>query len=160
MTINLAGQSLDNLIRITFVMGEQRWKVHPNEDNRVYVIEGLLFHYQLITEESPEMKKLGSDISEQLARIGFYRHPFSDFSGKDQEIGYWGIELWEKIPEEWRDIFFYHEIIEGQHIERGLSWREAHLLAKQADLAYREKHLNAEQQRQFKEFEQKAVSKY
>src|SRR3989344_3001501 len=159
MAIDLDGKSLEDLIKIPLTLGNERLSVQPHQDNEVYVVDGHFFHYQLIPEEPPEMKEYGWDITTQLAGVGYYT-PFSDDSwGNQQSVGYWGIELWDKIPEEWRDIFVYHEIIEALSIENGFSREKAHALAKQADTNYRQKYLSDEQQEQFEALEQRLLQK-
>ena len=158
MTIWLAGKSLDDLVQIPLSLDERRLDVRPSERNNVYVVDGHFFHYQLMPEEPPQITKYGFDIGRQFARVGDAVHGFRDGSGTKQELRYWNIELWNRIPEEFRDVFFYHEVIEATHMAEGLPQPKAHELARAADLTYRKKHLGVEEQERFIRAEQQLLS--
>jgi len=154
MTIWLVGKYLDDIVQIPLSLDEGRLDVRPNEDNNVYVVDGHFFHYQIILKEPQEIINYGFNIGRQFARVGNARHFFRDGSGSKQELKYWNIEVWNRIPEEFKDIFFYHEVIEAIHIAKGLPQPKAHELASAADLTYKQKYLSVEQQEQFIRTEQ------
>ena len=149
MTIWLADKCLDDLVQIPLSLDNGRLDVQPNEDNHVYVVNKHFYHYQLIPEETSELKKHGYDIGGSFARVGYRYHLFRDDSGNIQKLKYWDLELWDRIPEELRDVFFYHEVTEAIHLAKGLTQPEAHTLARVADLIYRQENLSLEEQEQF-----------
>ena len=145
--ISLAGKGIDNLVQIPLALDEKRLEIEPNKDNNVYVIDEFFFHYQIVSEEPLELKKFRFDISKNLARTSLKDH--SLFIDSSEKLKYWNIEVWEEIPREFRDIFFYHEIIESIHMAKGLPQPKAHETARSAEMAYTQKHLTIEDQMRF-----------
>ena len=62
---------------------------------------------------------------------------------------YQDILVFAEIPEKFRDVFFYHEVVEAIHMDKGITQAKAHELARTADLEYRNKHLSVKEQREF-----------
>jgi len=148
--IELNGKTEKNLTPIPLFLEEGRLVVSPNNDNCVYVIEGHLFHYQLLSENN-------SDIARNLARASQEIHSFKNRMGSFG-LMYVNIELWDRIPDEFRDVFFYHEAVEVLHTIRGFLPVDAHQLARMSDLNYRMKYLSLDQQVQFLKMEQQLES--
>lgn len=150
MSIWLAYKSIEDLVKISLDLSCGRLKVEPNKDNHVYDLNGRYIHYSVIPAEK-DIKIFGQGhISKQIARTIPVRHIFVDASFNRQRFDYRSVELWENIPEEFRDIFFFHEAVESINLENGLLQSEAHALASDAHKKYIAKYLAAEEQIRFK----------
>jgi len=148
MVIWLEGKNLDDLVKIPLSLNEGRWDLKRNETDSVYQIEGQLFHC------SPHTAFLDVARFKYLAGGGESECEFKDPSGNQQKVRYWLVELSTEIPEEFLDVFFYHQVTEFLHKAKKIPYQEAHGLASVADQAYRQKYLSAEQQESLMKKEQ------
>lgn len=153
MTLWLVGKTLEDIIRLPISLDEKRLTVAPNSDNEAYECWGLLVHYQLIPAQ-PELREYGLDIGTRLGRTGLAEHFFRNASGNRQAIQYWHVELWDRIPPEFRDIIFFHEVIESRELAKGLPQPKAHAIASAAHEEYLQKYLSPEERDQFWQVEQ------
>lgn len=153
MTLWLVGKTLDDIVRISLCLDEKRLQVTPNRNNEAYDCQGLLIHYQLLSAQ-PEWRRYGFDIGTRLGRTGLAEHFFRDASGNRQSIKYWHIELWDRIPPEFRDIIFFHEVVESKELAKGLPQPEAHAIASAAHEEYLQKYLSPEERDRFWQVEQ------
>lgn len=152
MTLMLAGKSLVDIVKLPLPLYDGRLNVSPNALNQVYEIiippTTYLVHYRL-DSATPEFEKFGMDIGKRFGTIGSGIHGFIDFSGNYQEFHAWIVTIWEGIPSEFRDILFFHEVVELDGLARGLPQPEAHKIASSAHEAYLKKYLSAEERERF-----------
>ena len=150
MSIWLEGRSIGDLVKIPLYLDCGRLTVEPNKDNHVYDLCGHYVHYSIIPAEK-DFRTFGFyHISKQIARSIRAEHIFFDTSSYRQQFNYWSIELWDRIPLKFRDVFFFHEVVESIHREKGLIQPEAHAIASGAHKAYIARCLAAEEQVKFK----------
>ena len=125
MTIWLVGKSIDDLTVVPLIRPEGRWNVVPNKLNELYDADGTQFHYEL-SKGTPQQRV---SIANCFGRVNQEFHSFTDSSGTMQIFPYWGIQIWEKIPVQWRDILFHHELTELLELARGGAYPGAHHVA-------------------------------
>lgn len=145
MGIWLVGKSLEDITKIPLLIEGKRLKVKPNSFNEIYDFKGIPIHYQ-IEKENQENKKYRWDISDNIGRARRTEHTFEDNKGTSQKFNYWTIELWNKIPEEFRDVIFFHELIELDSDEKGIHYPASHELATEAHENYISRYLDKIQQ--------------
>ncbi|MEK6863360.1 MAG: hypothetical protein AABW53_01555 [Nanoarchaeota archaeon] len=149
MSIWLERKRIEDLVKIPLYLGSGRLNVEPNKDNHVYDLYGHYIHYSVISAEK-DLKIFGwGHISKQIARNIPAEHIFVDASFDRQRFDYWSVELWEKIPPEFRDIFFFHEAVESINRGNGMLQSKACALASDACGEYLAKYLAAEEQAWF-----------
>lgn len=147
MVIMLGRKTLEDLVEIQLVLG-RRLDVRPNEPNEVYIYEGIPIHY-LVVESTPQFPV--TDISSSIGNI--YKVPYRYISqdGTSQLYEHWRLEIWDRVPEEFRDIVFYHELIEMDQIHQGIEYNLAHEFATEKTEEYIERHLSPEEKTRFEQ---------
>lgn len=147
MVVWLVGKSIADLTITPVSKPEGRWHLAPNPDNQLYTIGELQFHY-LLQNGAPGQRM---SIANCYGRISKPIHIFSDRSKKLQQLEYWQIELWDVIPEAWRDVVFYHEFTELEALARGEKFPATHEHAVQKTDEYLAKFLSADERAAFGE---------
>jgi len=149
MTIWLADKSIEDLVKIPLNVN-QRLLVNPNNDNEVYVWRNWNIHYRLSSDKERVMlgMRKGSNIRYEVFMedvrgcVAPTQHVFRDKNGKTQELSYLDVKVWDQIPEGYRDVILFHEIIEGIYMDKGLKSPEPHNLSVTETIEYILKHLS------------------
>ena len=148
MTIWLANKTLEDLVKIPLELKNERLNIEPNKDNEVYVFDDFLVHYKLVSEGT--MDYFGSaPISKYLGTALPFYHQFKDVNGKLDILDYWIVELWDQIPEGFRDVIFFHEIIELKYLSQNFEISKAHNLSVNETKEYLQKHLSIIEKRKY-----------
>ncbi len=149
MAIWLVGRTVEDLVRKLVLIGDnKRISVRPNANNEVYEYSCGLIHYQL-APAAPALAKYGWDIGDQFGRITSPIHEFKDVNGEFQKFKYFGIDIWDAVPEEFRDVIFWHELVELESLTKGTIQPDAHKLAVRKTEKYVQKKLTLEEQDRF-----------
>jgi len=139
----LAGKSIDDIIKVPLEI-KGRLSVRANYNNEVYLFNNSLIHYQVIPS-NPKLRIYGWDIAVNVGLFYEIEHSFFDCNKVLQELKFWQIDIWDKIPEEFRDVVFYHELMEHDYLKEELSVYEAHKKAFIKEQVYVSKFLGLEQ---------------
>jgi hypothetical protein len=84
--------------------------------------------------------------------VGNPTHHFIDKNKQRQEISFLEIKIWEKIPEGFKDIIFYHEFMEGKFIKQNLKQDTPHNLSVIKTRKYIDRFLSREEKDKYKSF--------
>jgi hypothetical protein len=151
MTIWLVGKKLDDIVRIPLVMDGKRLKVRPNSLNEVYDFYGIPVHY-IEEEENLESKTPSQNIANSLGKINSAEHVFKDYRGKKGKFNFWTVTLWNKIPDKFKDVIFYHELIELNNFGKVVYAPLAHEFARKAEREYVCTYLPKKDQEEYSKF--------
>ena len=157
--IHLGGKSIDDLAIVPFELGDSRLQSNPNSANEVYRWRRVLFHYVLPIEciaingtPIPKLERTYGNFSKAV-------HLFLDGEGNRRRLSYYEVQVWSRIPEEFRDVVLYHELVELYATRKGLQYPKSHYLAEKATDKYIDKHLTPRQKKRFLETLKKLDSK-
>lgn len=139
---------LDNIVKIPLAIDEKRIEVRPNYGNEFYEVKGLLVQYGIFPA-FPELSKCKyQNIGNHYGRCTKLEYHSLN---KNKSFEFWMIDIWVSVPKEFRDIIFFHELIELQYMERGIIQPKAHKKALIETEKYIKRNLNDNEKKYFEE---------
>src|SRR3989338_10313948 len=112
-------KSIDDIRYVPIYPEKEKIDIAPNLLNVFYGYSyngsHIPFVYNTISEDKRRDIKEDSDIIKRLARSQRAIYRSKDQSKDIISFPFYFIELWEKIPTEFRDVFIMHELSEIQH---------------------------------------------
>ena len=147
----LGGKDISDLVKIPITLGSERLNLKPNADNELYKLNRNLVHYQLVPEHQ-SLSKYGLNIADSYARVGLNHHFYIDSKHKKRKLAFWSLEVWDKIEDEFKDVFVYHELVEMKYLSLYHNRKFAHKTAVKSTRDYIQNHLSKAEQETFKKY--------
>ena len=148
MVVNLEGKSIDDLVKIPLVLGDERLIISPNKRNEVYVYEGKLVHYTLESSRLKVTPWSVGDIFNHLAIFQSQNHYFLNNLEEQELLKYFAVTIWDKFPKKFRDVTLYHEFVELT-FPRGKPEQSFHDVAVERTEEYIQKYFSPEEIRKY-----------